>query len=241
MATVLDFLTDVGVDIGALSQGETFNNDEAQYLFRQFNRMIGEFNTDRTNLFTQQELILALSAKASYSIGPGASDFPGSPRPSRIDQCYFQHPGTTIRRKIKIVNEAEWSDIPERGRSGALIDVLYNDFGFPFSTFSVSPIPTGTPSISMFVWSVISQFVTLSDAFSLPDGYDQAYLKSLGVRVANSFHSPLVDQTYIAAAVQARTSLRTLNAMLFENSAIESATAPGPGAAPPQTQPPQAQ
>ena len=230
---VQDFITDVLVDIGALTQGQTPNPEESSFVFRSLNRMLDEWSADRTNLFTQTEAVLPLSAKQTFQIGPGAADFPGSPRPTRIEKAAYIIPGTTIHEEVAVVNDAEWASIKERGRQGQLVEQLYCDYAYPFANLNVYPIPNNAGQLSIFMWSVLAQFVTLQDPFAFPTGYEPALLKALGVRISNSFHSPLVDQLYVASAQQARNAVRALNASLLGNSLVQSLTAPVPGGAPP--------
>lgn len=237
---VQDLITETMLDIGALmQQGQTPNASESTFIFNQLNQMLDEFAMDRLTLYTQLETPLALtSAKQTWTIGVGAGDF-NQQRPVRIDRANAIVPLTGIHVPIKILNYAEWNDITERSLTGAsLVQSLYCDEAYPIANLNVWPIPSGT-NTEIYIWyrATLGQFVTLNDTLSFPPGYLQMLMKSLGVRLRNSFHSPLVDQGYIALATQMREQVRKLNSEVFQNSAMTDMSTPVAGSGPPTSSP----
>src|ERR1051325_10016972 len=137
--TIRDFIHRTARLANILPQGQSLNAEAASDCLAALNDMIDEWNTERTNLYkvTENQLLLG-SVKQEWQIGPGTIDFPSLPRPVYIDpeSVAFISPDST-RRPVRVLTQAEWSQIPERLIQGRLVDKIYCDYAYPIATIQV--------------------------------------------------------------------------------------------------------
>ena len=88
---------------------------------------------------------------------------------------------------------------------------LYNDANAPLATVALYPYPTENVSLELYSWQALAQFADLVTPVALPDGYEEAVIYNLAVRLAPEYGRAL-DATVAALAIQSKAAIEALNA-----------------------------
>lgn len=240
MATVNDLAIRAMQIIGALSTGQTPNSDDAQLCLTNLNEMLDGWNTERLNLYVPLPFSGSLlNAQQSYAIGPSAADFPTTNSVALIQTAALILPTTTVRTPVAILNSEEWARLTEKGLTGYLPDKLWCDYANPISNILVHPIPNHTISIELYLWTILAQFVALTDTVAFRPGYYEALAYNLALKIAPQF-GLAQDQTNVSLAATYKQRMQDLNRLAgFPVSPMQQAAGPqaaagAPGAPPAQ-------
>lgn len=212
--TVLDLITFAMQLIGSLQTGEVPSADDAQLGMTALNAMLDGWNTERLNLYTISVFSgNLLNAQQVYAMGPAAADF-NTLSPILIQTASVIIPATTVREKVRLVSSEEWAQLTERGLTGYMPDKLYCDYLFPIANLYVHPIPNHTIALELYLWSILAQFVNLTDAVAFRPGYLEALQYNLALKLAPIYGYQLDPQTAALAGTykQRMQQLNTLAA-----------------------------
>lgn len=177
-------------------------------VFELFNRMVGTWSNITLMIF--QELITPITLTAGQqttTIGPGGHfNFDRPNRLRRANLIIFQGPPAT-RRPIKVLEPAEWAAKRVQQVNGPPLQV-YDDYASPLSTLYWWPIPDQNYPAELFTPQRIQTATSLSNLIQLPDGYEEAIVHNLAIRIAAAFP----DQASLSpdARAIARTSLNAI-------------------------------
>ena len=211
---VIDVISSAMRLCGSLAPGETPNGSESTDFFQRLNDRIDELNADRGNLLpTTYTALAAGSAKATYAIGPSASDF-NQARPVVIES--FSHVVGGLQHDVEIVSSDNFASIRDRAATSLVVSKVFCDFAYPIANLHVWPVPSATPTFSMFAWTELSQFSTLYDTISFPPAWQKFLQFDLALNIAADLGTPDNILAQITPqAVQAFTNMRALNQQYF--------------------------
>lgn len=215
--TLLDLITEVLVDIAELGQGETCSNEDSAYCMAKANEMLDSWSTERLNIFQIEETPLNLTAKQSFTLGPGASDF-NQTRPVKIEACIILVPvnGVNVRTgEAEIVGEQRWRQIKDLSATSNIPEIMYPDYADPIMTLNFFPAPlvTVTTIAQLSQWLPLQQFASLTDEFAMPYGYQKAFVDGLRVVIMKSYGHP-IGQDDAAMEQSSKDRIRQLNSQL---------------------------
>lgn len=210
--TVLDVITRAMQLIGTLSVGETPSADDAAVGLANLNELLDGWNTELLNLYTTTVFSGNLiNAQQSYAMGPSAADF-NTTTPIMIKTAHVIIPTSTARVPVSILSAVEWADLTEKGLTGFLPDKLYCDYAFPIANLNVHPIPNQTIALELYLWSILAQFVAVTDSVSFRPGYLEALQYNLAVKLGPQFgYQP--DQVTLGLAGTYKQRMQQLNTM----------------------------
>jgi hypothetical protein len=208
---VLDILTSAARLVGSLAPGETLNASETTDFFQRLNDRIDELNADRLNQLPPVATALAAaSAKSTYTVGPAAADFPLVPRPVLIQS--LSHTVGGIEHDVELVSSDNFAAIRDRAATSVVVLKAFCDYGNPIATIKVWPVPSATPTFSMFAWTVIAQFATTFDTVTLPPGWAKFLQWDLAVQIAADLGTPPdILSMLVPQANAALMNMRALN------------------------------
>lgn len=176
----------------AITLGPQRTPSPAQFqdAIEELNRLTGSLNCDRMNIYGLDIQTFPLAAgQKSYTIGidPTGSQTPDWPanRPQGITQANVILNG--LRYPLQISTSQQWAGIVQQDLPGTIPQALYNDRAFPLSTISLYGQPTLACDIELYTWHTIPKFTSLTDAVLLPDGYEDAIVLNLAVRLVTHF------------------------------------------------------
>jgi len=216
--TLLDIITECLVDIGELGAGETPSPEDGAYCFGKSNELLDSLQTEKLNIYSEEEVQLALTAKQSFQIGPGGADFPGNARPIKIDACVILVPvnGVNIQTgECDLIPESRWREITDKSATSNVPEFLYFDYGWPFGTLNFYPAPICTVATiaQLSVWLPLQQFVALTDQFNMPFGYLKAFVDALKVVIMKAYGHQ-IGQDDAAMEQTSKARIQGLNAQL---------------------------
>lgn len=210
-------------DINAIAAGETPNADEYADCLFTLNAMVSSWNIEQLSIFTITSFLQALVAnQQAYTIGSGGNL--NTQRPDKITAANVIIGGLT--RPLHLATQADWAQIEEKGLTGVRPLELYNDYEYPLSTLKVWPIPSGTPTLELYMWQELTAFTSITDNFDFPPGYARAIRKNLAVDLATEFGKPLTQELMMIAQ-QSKADLRTSN-VANENAVLQTQLPPPP-------------
>ncbi|MFP5230003.1 MAG: hypothetical protein ACLGXA_20495 [Acidobacteriota bacterium] len=218
MPTLLDLITECLTDIGELGQGETPSPEDSSYCMGKANELLDSWSTERLNIYEIQEIQLALTAKQTFTIGIGATDF-NQTRPVKIEGATILVPigatGVNISSPMEIIGEARWRAIADLSATTNAPELLYPDQASPIMNLNLYPAPkcVVTTILQLSAWLPLQQFVALTDEFSMPTGFQKAFVDGLKVVIMASYGHP-VDQVTAAMEQSSKSRIQQLNAQL---------------------------
>ena len=116
----------------------------------------------------------------------------------------FEYPLTKL-------TEDGYAAISEKARTDTQPSCWYYNPTYPYGTLHVWPVPTGsTLSLAVYIPTQVSQFSTLSDTVSLPNGYEDYIVTNLALRLCPDYNrtpNPLL----IKAAAEAKAAVKRAN------------------------------
>jgi len=130
-----------------------------------------------------------VSGKQSYTLGTGG-DF-STPRPAKIEKLSVLYPGTgtaTIELPLDATfNLEQWQNICVKSTPSVYPLACYIRPEFPDMVLNFWPIPSGPASVILYTWDQMPNLVNLTDIIELPQGYSDAIIYNLAVRICQMF------------------------------------------------------
>src|SRR5579872_2210251 len=229
--------------LGRLYPGESLNSTEQTDFLAVANSMIDNWSLERLNIPVIVVASAALSnGVAAYTFGAGGTF--GTTRFLRLDSCGILVPsaaiaGTFIRVPCEIVSQQKFQSYPEKSAAVQIPQMFYYDFQFPVATGNLAPTPafTGTATkLELGGWQALANFPDLVTTVNTPQGYDEALITNLAIRLA-----PLLtvqaSAELVEAAKESNAALRAMNASNFGNPATPPPSGPTDAIPPPQAPP----
>lgn len=207
MSIVSDLLKDSMRLIGAIATGETPSAAEQSDGLRSLNRMISAWNAEGLLIFKKtRETFPLVANQAAYTFGP-TGNF-NSIRPMKIEIVKMLVGGVEV--PVSILNTQEWASIALKNTTSTYPTRVYFEGTYPLETMNVWPIPTDVNSIVIYSDKPITSFATVGDTISFPEGYEDAMVHNLAVRLAPEYgKSP--DPVIIAIADKSKAAIKRKN------------------------------
>lgn len=200
-STVSDLIHSSFRLIGAVVAGETLETAELNDAFISLNQMIASWNTEGASLVARKRLTIAVSG----SNGPYAL----SERPVKIEAASVASGG--IDSQLEIVDSAGWEAIPEKAAQSVYVRKLFCDYAYPSASVYIAPVPRLTGTLEVWIYTVIPQFASLTDAIDMPPGYEMAVRYNFAMALLPEYPRSQVDPTLPAQAQMYKASIVQLN------------------------------
>lgn len=208
MATATDIVRDALKLLGVLAAGESLGANDSADGLRSLNLLLGTWANERLLVHGTRRATYTLTASLSpHTIGTGGTF--NTTRPNRIDRAGIIAAGLTEERPLRILTDAQYAEIGNKAETTQTPDSLWVEETFPTSKLWLWPVPTTAATLVLYTWSRISAFAA-SDTVSLPDGYEDALIHALAMRIAPMYgvepSALLVSNANIAVAAIQRTN-----------------------------------
>lgn len=189
--TAQDLIRSVLVLTGALAQGESLSNADAQDAFRRLNRMVSGWKNQRLTLFvTQRNVHSFVGSQASYTIGPGGDWDQARPQFLSYAGLILTATNPDIEIPLRLLTTKDWTFQSVKDITSTLPTALYYETSFPSSGATVGlgriyawPVPTQINQVALYCPTAITEFATLTTDYSLPPGYEDALEYGLAVKL----------------------------------------------------------
>ena len=208
MTTARDVVTDAAYASGALGQGETLSDTDAQLIFRRFGRMLETWANESYMIYDIYVDTLALQP----NVGVYSTALLSQGRPVAVDSMYVRN--NNIDYPVAMISNQTYGEFSYKIVSAIPDNCWYNS-GYPDGSFNFYPLPYAafTAYISC-LRNLRPAAMTLSTVLSFPPGYERAFVDGLGVDICPSFGlqaSPDLQRTAAnAKRVLKRTNLTPL-------------------------------
>lgn len=214
MTTVRDLLTDALLQLGVLDPTEQLDGTAAASALRELNRMLSGWANDDLMIYTVDRRTFAMVAnQQDYTIGVGGTfNTPYPVRPGQITLVSVILNGVEL--PVEILNDEQWRDIALKGPYQTVPSTIPNyvwaDGNYPLNGLHFYPVPTTAVPLIMSVWGQITAFASINDVVTLPQGYEEAIVSNLAIRLSPSYG--LQPNPIIAAVAQSsKIRIKTMN------------------------------
>ena len=198
--TVQQFVNSTLRLIGVLDSGETPSSSESDDAFAALNQLLASWSAGAAPVYQLSRDSIASTGAASYTLAS---------RPARIRSVAVVSSG--VSQDVQSATAEEWAGIRDTTRAGKFARRYLYDNGFPSATLRLWPVPATGGAIEVFSLKPLAQFASLSDAISLPPGYEQALRFAFASVLAPEYGSVLSAEIAQNAA-EAKGAIASLNA-----------------------------
>lgn len=211
-------VTEALEELRAATAGDTLDTTDGAKGLVALNRMIDTSNITRGNIMVERRDQWTLTiGKQTYTIGndPAAigtpADLTPADRPIRLVRAnlLLTSGSSTIRRIIRLLTKQQWQAKVLQSTPGMPLE-LYNDEGYPRSTYSFYQTPDLAYVVETYSWQQFQPLATLAGVISIPPGYYEFWLYSLVMRLAGPF-GKTPSATTIQLWKDAKTAVELLN------------------------------
>ncbi len=199
MASVADVVRRSLRLLGVLAAGETPKAEELADALVDLNVLLDTWANQRLAVFGTRRNEYTLTPNLSpHTVGPGGTfpySFPFSfggngaitaPRPLRDVRAGIIRAGQTVETPLRMLTDEEYQYIADKTMTGEVPRQLWIEQTFPLANFWFWPVPTTAATLVLYTWSRISA-LTAADAFSLPEGYENALGHALALQLAPGY------------------------------------------------------
>lgn len=209
MTTVSDICARAMRKIGALAAGETMAGEDSADVFAELNSMIGAWRIESLMIYAYAMNVFNLVAsQGTYTIGTGGNF--NVPRPNKLLTAKIRIPNQ-VDLPIAILNQQQFSDIVLKNTPSQFPFAMVWDGAYPLRNITVWPIPNvSTAQLLLWLDTNISAFTSLDQTITLPDGYEDALVYNLAVRIAPEYGKNL-PQIVAAMAMSSKANVKREN------------------------------
>ena len=204
--TALDIITDAFVEIGAYSPGDTIAARHAQLGLLRFQNQLDSWQADQLSLNLQTPLNYTLpSGSNSFTIGPTGNIV--SARPVWIQAMNYVIPGTSPATEVPMgaMDSDAYESLSQKTLPSSLPQMYYLNATMPNASVAVWPQVTQNVALVIYVEQGIDIPATLTTVVSGPQGYAEAFMYQLALRLCTPMSRPVPPELPpMAAAAYAR-------------------------------------
>lgn len=194
MATASVMISDALKEICVL--GEDSNPSDMMLAdgLRMLNRLLDTFSNNPTWAYDQSASFKVLTGVQSFTIGP-SGDLIES-RPIMINSASYTIDGITY--PVSVIDYEKYDSITCKTLTGAYPSAIYYQGTYPNGTVFIYPIATGG-TLSLRLTASVKQFANAATEVDMPEGYEDAIMLALAIRMAPSYGKQVSQDTRIAA------------------------------------------
>jgi hypothetical protein len=186
------------LQIGAITKNEEVSADEASDGLIALNAMLGTWSNDSL-LVTARflEAFPLIVNQIQYEIGSGSANF-DTVRPNQIVSAYIRWQGTDY--PLGRIADEVYDEAISQKEFGFLPDVYTYTASFPIGIIKVFPRPSTAMNIYLRSEKPLTRLTSLNTEVSLPDGWEEAMVYNLAMRLAPEYGQPATNEVVMNAA-----------------------------------------
>jgi hypothetical protein len=151
-------------------------------------RMLGRWNTDGLLIECGRIESFALVAdQKAYTMGPGG-EF-DTTRPQRIERANLILADGS-RKPLEVIEVDRWADIRLQDETSEPLK-LFSDRAPGLVNIYVWPQDSGVNQLELFTWKLFDRIESKDDEVTWADGYEEAFVTNLGIRLAIMWRLPV--------------------------------------------------
>jgi hypothetical protein len=140
------------------------------------------------------------------------------PRPSRLERWSVHYPAGSAYTDLpgSLISLEEWQAITYNTAPSAFPTKCYNDTNYPYMNLSFYPVPEAPCYAILWVWDQLqeitgaSQAIQLATNIGVPQGYNEALIYNLSVRLAPMYGIE-PPPTVLLMAVRSKSNINDIN------------------------------
>lgn len=207
MATALSIITDAMVEIGAYAPGETISSVHQALGLLRFQNQLNAWQADflTLNLQTPQSFTLT-SGTSSFTIGPTSTDI-ATVRPVFVQGINYLIPGSSPATEVPMaeMDDDVYMALSQKGLTSSLPQQYHVNATMPNATVFVWPTVTQNVGLIVYLFQGISEPALLTTNVTGPQGYQEAFMYQLALRLCGPMFRPVSQELKeMAAATFAR-------------------------------------
>lgn len=206
MATALSIITDAMVEIGAYGVGDTIAARHEQLGLLRFQNQLNSWQAD--------QLALNLQTPKAFTLTSGTSEFTIGPtgnlvtmRPTYIEGMNYVIPGTTPVTEVPMapMDNDQYLALSQKQLPSSLPQQYHLNATMPNATVFVWPQVTQNVVLAIYLDQGIAEPPTLTTQVTGPQGYAEAFMYQLALRLCGPMSKPIPEGLpEMAAASYAR-------------------------------------
>lgn len=210
MTTVRDILQDALIELTVLDPNMPISADDAARCLRTLNRMLDAWQTEELMIYsTDRASFSFVAGQQSYTIGVGGNfNTTYAVRPGQIDMASVIMNGVEL--PIEIMNDEQWRDVTLKSVSSTFPLQMWSNGNYPLNVLYFWPIPTMVNTLILYLWNQVTAFPSVNSTVTFPQGYEDALVLNLAVRLAPGYGTQ-ASPTTIDLARQAKARIKKLN------------------------------
>lgn len=175
-------IQDALVENGVLADGEVASGDMLDRGLRMVNRLLATLSNDTAWAYYASQETFNLTGQQSFTIGPTGDLV--TVRPIKIETAVVDRNGITY--PVKVIDNERYDLLTYKALSGANTQAIYYEATYPNGVVFCYPLATGC-TLKMRVLNIVKQFADVSTQIEMPEGYEDAIMLALAVRMAPSY------------------------------------------------------
>lgn len=196
--------------IGALATGETPSADEQVDAMAVLNEMLDSWSTENLTILNKViESFVLNSGQGTYMMGltAAAGNFITA-RAMRIENANIMSGSSEY--PIAILTQDEWAQVQIKTTTSNLPTKIYAEGTYPLETIHVWPVPSAAPTLVLYSWKALAEFVTVNDTVDLAPGYLKALRFNLALALCPEYGKQ-PDTAVIAGALESKENIKRMN------------------------------
>lgn len=212
MSTALDNIKATLRLLGVLASGETPQSSEANDALSALNRMLSSWNNSRLTVFgVKIEEFTLVPNQSSYTIGDGG-DF-DTEVPLKIDSIFLKDGETEY--PLELIDNKKWGSLQSKTTTSSIPFMAYVDINHPLKKIYLYPTPSEAKTIVLHNYRKISAISSLVTEFVFPDGYEEAIIYNLAIRLAPEYGKSISGEISTIAS-QSLSAIKRANIRAIE-------------------------
>lgn len=199
--TTRDLLTETYQDLTILSPGETLSDTDAAFGLLKLVRLFDNWNAERAGVYANRLVTYTLVPSLNpHTIGPNSATFTVTQRPVSIEWANIVI--SAVRYPLNIRGSQWWASLTLPTLTVDIPSDLHYEPDWPNGNLYLYPVPASAYGLELMTRIVLAD-LALDDTVSLPPGYRDAVILTLGEMVALTY-PPAVPSPQAAAKARAR-------------------------------------
>ncbi len=194
MATALAIISDAMVEIGAYAPGETIASAHQQLGLLRFQNQLNSWQADALTLNLQTPNAFTLTSGTSeFTIGPTGDLV--TTRPTWVQGVNYVIPGTTPDTEVPLgpMDDDAYMLLSQKTLGSSLPTLYHLNATMPNATMFIWPQVTQNVVLAIYLPQGINEPALLTSNVTGPQGYAEAFMYQLALRLCTPMARPIPD------------------------------------------------
>ena len=208
MATARNLISRAFRTLGLIKPGDAMPEADYAEALAEMNSIMESLSNSADFAFCSSQAHLILSGQQTVTIGPTGDIV--TTRPIKVETAVVDRNGITY--PVKVIDNEKYDDLTYKALAGANTQAVYYEATYPNGTLYLYPIASGC-TLKIRVLNSVKQFASTSVNIDMPEGYEDAIMLALAIRMAPGYGKQVNPDTKQAAR-------RAMNAIKVTNQVV---------------------